>query len=250
MLAAACVSCHCRISVTDHSLISPVTPLNERTGWTRHFVYRTERTRTTWKLRLVVVALVAIGLWATQPWWTSAVGRSLVCDPDRRASDAILVENFDTDYLVFEEAANLRRAGFATRVLVPVLTAAGRSQPFDVDLGTAELMARIARLGAYDVVPIAEVEPISLNAARDVLRFVQREHIRSVIVVSPLFRSRRSALVYAATLDRAGISVSCQPARSPHGVDTWFQSWHGIENALQQWVKLQYYRLYVLPFIA
>ena len=24
--------------------------------------------------------------------------------------------------------------------------------------------------------------------------------------------------------------------------------WHGVQNASEQWLKLQYYRLYVLPF--
>src|SRR5262249_24045868 len=106
----------------------------------------------------------------------------------------------------------------------------------------------IARLGAMDIVPIREIEPISLNAAHDVLRFIEREQIRSVIVVSPLFRSRRSALVYGATLGRAGITVKCDPVQGIQTVYTWTKSWHGIQNVAEQWVKLQYYRLYVLPF--
>ena len=85
-------------------------------------------------------------------------------------------------------------------------------------LGIAEVMARISRIGAIEIVPIREVEPISLNAARDVQRFLEREHIRSVIVVTPLFRSRRSALVYAATLGRAGIAVRCEPVQGSRGV--------------------------------
>jgi hypothetical protein len=106
----------------------------------------------------------------------------------------------------------------------------------------------MAHLDAIDIVPTRQVEPISLNAARDVLRFIEREHIRSVIVVSPFFRSRRSALVYGATLGRAGITVMCEPVQETHGVDTWTRSWHGVEDVVEQWVKLQYYRLYVLPF--
>jgi hypothetical protein len=95
---------------------------------------------------------------------------------------------------------------------------------------------------------IREVEPISLNAASDILRFLEREHIRSVIVVSPLFRSRRSALVYGATLGGAGITVRCEPTRETRGVDTWTRSWHGVQKVAEQWLKLQYYRLYVFPF--
>jgi hypothetical protein len=69
-----------------------------------------------------------------------------------------------------------------------------------------------------------------------------------VIVVSPLFRSRRSALVYDATLGRAGITIRCEPVHGIPGVNTWTETWHGIQNVAEQWLKLQYYRLYVLPF--
>jgi hypothetical protein len=217
-------------------------------GWTRHLFYRAEHTRTTWKLRFGLLALVVAGLWLTSGWWTTAVARSLVCDASLAPSDAIIVENFDPDYLLFERARELRRAGVAARVLVPIRTDSGTQEPSDVALGIAEVMARISRVGAIETVPTREIEPISLNAARDVQRFIQREHIRSVIVVAPLFRSRRSDLVYGATLGRVGVAVRCEPVEGPAGVKTWTQSWHGIQGTVEQWLKLQYYRLYVLPF--
>jgi len=216
--------------------------------WTRHFFYRTEHTRTTWRFRVGFVALVVIVAWLTRGWWTIAIARSLVCDANSAPSDAILVENFDPDYMVFKHAASLRQAGVATRVLVPIQTDPGTSEPNAVAMGTAEMMAKFARLGAMDIVPIREVEPISLNAAHDVLRFIERERIRSVIVVSPLVRSRRSALVYGTALGPAGVTVRCEPVERTQNVKTWTWSWHGVEDVAEQWLKLQYYRLYVLPF--
>ena len=216
--------------------------------WTRHFVYRTERTRTTWKFRFGLMALVVMAVWLTSGWWSVAVARRLVCESNAAPSDAILVDNFDSDYLVFERAAVLRQVRLAQRVLVPVVADRRTSEFDDVAVATAQVMARIAHLGTVDFVPIRVVEPISLNASRDVLRFMQRERIRSVIVVAPLFRSRRSELVYATTFGRAGVTVTCEPAGGTHRVDTWTQTWHGIENVLAQAIKLLYYRLYVLPF--
>ncbi len=216
--------------------------------WTRHLIYRTEHTRTTWALRFGLLAIVSAGLWLTSVWWTAAIGRSLVCDTSPGPSDALLVENFDPDYLLFERACQFRRAGLAARVLVPVSADTDAQEPSDVSLGIAEVMATISRIGPIEIVPIREVEPISMNAARDVQRFLEREHIRSVTVVTPLFRSRRSALVYGATLGRVGITVRCEPVQGSRGVNTWTRSWHGIQEVVQQWLKLQYYRLYVLPF--
>ena len=191
--------------------------------------------------------LVLAVVWLTSSWWTVAIARSLVCEANGAPSDAILIENFDPDYRIFEHATRLRKAGYASRVLVPAARDPKTSDVDMVERATAEMLARLSRLGEFEVVPIQLVEPISLNAARDVLRFIQKERIRSVVVVSPLFRSRRSALVYEATLGRAGITVRCEPVRSRDPAP-WTESWHGVQDIAEQWLKLQYYRLYVLPF--
>lgn len=217
--------------------------------WTHHVVYRSEHLRTTWKFRFAVVAAAAAVAWFTAGWWTVALGRSLICERTVASSDAILLENFDPDYVLFERATALRRSGIAPRVLVPVRVGPD-GQPNAVDLGIAEVMAGIAHLGDMQIVPIRETEPISLNVAHQILRVLQREDIRSVVVVSPYFRSRRSALVYRATLGPAGIAVGCDHVQGTVGVDTWTDSLHGIQAVVEQWVKLQYYRLYVLPFHA
>jgi hypothetical protein len=197
-----------------------------------------------------VAFVVMMAAWLTRGWWTVAVAQSLVCRQNVAASDAILVENFDLNYLVFERASRLRQQGLAARVIVPVPMDRDTGEPNAVALGTTEVIATIARLGPMDVVPTREIEPISLNQAEDLLHFVQREHIRSVIVVSPLFRSRRSALVYDAILGRAGVIVRCVPADETRDVRTWTTTWHGLQDVGEQWIKLQYYRFYVLPFEA
>jgi hypothetical protein len=215
--------------------------------WTRHVFYRSERIRTTWKFRIALVVAVVLAVWLIRPWWTIAVASSLVCDGNPERSDALLVENFDHDYSVFWRAAQLRRSGMAGRVLVPIATDPGGGVNA-VERGVAGVMAGAAGLGDIDIVPVREVEPISLNVAWDLLGFLEREAIRSVIVVSPIFRSRRSALVYGATLSPAGVRVTCEPTKGTRGVDDWPSTMHGIQNVTEQWFKLQYYRIYVLPF--
>ena len=223
---------------------------SESTRWTRYIFYRSEHTRTTWKFRLAVVAVLILVGWLARDRLTSAIADSLICERSSTPSDAILVENFDHAYLVFETAARLRNAGVAPRVVVPVATYRDSSEVSGVSLGVTKLMAEIAHLGAIEVIPVREIEPISLNAAGDVRRFMERERINSVVVVSPLFRSRRSALVYESTLGAAGIAVRCEPAQDSSDRETWSGTWHGMQNVAEQWLKLQYYRLYVMPFKA
>lgn len=221
-------------------------PAQWSTGWQRHLWYKKEIVKTTWKLRvLVLCALLILGM-TTRTFWAQRLGQSLVCHEERTPSDAILVENFDRSYLLFEHAAALMQAGLAPRVLVHVSASGEPPQPSLVSQGITDVMVRVARMPAPTIIPIQEVEPISLHAASQIRAFLEKEQIRSVLVVTPGFRSQRSALVYRAVLNPAGIAVSCVPVFGQKTPERWTSTWHGIQDVAEQWLKLQYYRLYVL----
>jgi hypothetical protein len=97
--------------------------------------------------------------------------------------------------------------------------------------------------------PIRAIEPISLNAAYEIRDFLTKEHLRTVIVVTPGFRSKRSSLIYQAVLAPAGITVSCMPVFVGATLENWSQTWHGIQEVTEQFLKLQYYRFYILKNI-
>ncbi len=218
---------------------------NPRPDWRRYFWYRKEVTKTTWVLRLSVVLFALFLAWITRGSWTLALGESVVCVEQAPPSDALLLENFDPDYLVFERAEALKRAGIASRLFVPVQAAGDSETPNASSQGIAEVLARVAHISNIELIPIELVEPISLNAARQIQDFLTKARVSSVLVVTPGFRSRRSLLVYTAVLAKAGIKVGCVPV---FGIDTprnWTQKWHGIEDVLLQFGKLQYYRFYV-----
>jgi len=212
----------------------------------RHFFYRKESLKTTWKLRLALLILVVIIVLTTHGFWTLRLGQSLVCTAEASPSDVILVENFDLDYLVFERAAALHKAGFAARVLVPTQASRDPERANLVSQGIAELMSRVAQLQDPTILPVRLLEPISLNAAYQIRDFLTKEHLRSVIVVTPGFRSKRSLLVYHAVLDSAGIKVSCMPVFGQKTPNNWTVTWHGIQEVTEQFLKLQFYRFYAL----
>jgi len=184
--------------------------------------------------------------WLTSGLWISAIGHGLACQEEIRPADAILVENFDADYLLFERAEELHRTGRASRVLVTTFTAADGTESRVHD-GVAALMAQIARLENVEVIPVREMEPISLNAAKQIGDILTTKNIKSVAVVASGFRSARSLLVYQAVLAQNGIAVSCVPVFGQTTPESWAKSWHGIQNVTEQFFKLQYYRFYVLP---
>jgi hypothetical protein len=115
--------------------------------------------------------------------------------------------------------------------------------------GIVDVMARISRLGPYEVVPVQMEEPITLNAARQVEAHLEGGDVTSLLVVTSGLRSKRTWLTYTAQLVPA-IVTSCHPVSGERDGTAWSESWHGIQNVTEQWLKLFYYRLYVLPFQA
>jgi hypothetical protein len=193
-----------------------------------------------------VALLVAAGVLLAADTWIEMVGRGLVCDGYIENSDAIVIENLDSDYLLFERAAQLVREGRATPVLVPVWEGREPGRPRAVEEGIVQVMARIARLTPIDLVPVREQEPITLNVARQVREHLQRAQVRSVIVIAQGFRSRRSLLVWQKALQPVGIHVFCVPVFGSRSPENWRNTWHGWQVVALQFLKLQYYRWFIL----
>ena len=217
--------------------------------WTRHFLYKRECVKTTWKFRALLLALAVLLVVATRPVWTRLLARPLVCGGTPQTSEAILIENLEPEYLLFEHVALLRSRGLTGRVLVPVQASPDPRQPAQLAGEVVAVMARVARMPAPEIIPVREFEPLSLNVARQVRDFLLREHVASVTVVSPGFRSRRADLVYRAVLADAGIVSSCVAVFGPETPENWSDSWHGRQRVALEVVKFLYYRLYVLPFL-
>jgi hypothetical protein len=202
--------------------------------------------RVTGKIILVAVPVTLLILFLTRGYWLRAIGQDLACTESNAAADAMIIENFDPAYLLFERAAALQ-AERPTRVLVHVR--AMREDPTGINpisRGIAELMARQARLGKIELIPVKEAEPYALTVAYQIRDFLAREHVRSVVVVSPDFRSKRTSLVYEAVLGPAGIQSHCIPVFGNHTPENWTSTWHGMQVVIEQFLKLQFYRFHVL----
>ena len=215
--------------------------------WQRHFLYRKESIKTTWKFRLAMLILVILIGSLTRGLWIPSIGWSVVCPEEVGPSDVILVENFNSNYLLFERASALQKAGLSARVLIPTPTPRDPEVANTVFEGFVEVMARVARVQNFEIIPIRQHEPISLNTAYQVRDNLIKEHLSSVIAVTPGFRSRRSSLIYHAVLKPAGIQVYCVPVFGHQTPENWTETWHGIQEVTEQFLKLQFYRFYVLP---
>jgi hypothetical protein len=208
--------------------------------WHRHFFYRKQVVKTTWKFRLLVLLVLSALVILPRGFWARKIGQSLVCAEQVVPSDALVLENFDISYLVFERARNLKKAGIAPRVLIPTEGDSPVAREFVVTT------ARLSRLQDFEMIPFDVQEPVSLNAAKQIRDFLVKENIKSMVIIAPGFRSRRSEMVYKSVLEPAGIRVGCSPILQGDPIEKWTSTWHGIQRAVEQFGKLQYYRFYVL----
>jgi hypothetical protein len=176
-----------------------------------------------------------------------ALAHGLTCDEHLTRADAIIIDNLDANYLLFERAAEMTTPDDSTRVLVPA-EADPEGTTDLVSAGIVSVMANTARLAKVETVPVREIEPITLNVAKQMRTFLQKEQLHSVQIVTPAMRSRRTALVYSRVLEPAGIATACEPVMRDEAT-AWSRSWHGIQEVVEQYGKLGYYRLYVLPFL-
>ncbi len=220
--------------------------VNKRRGWRQFMWRRKEVVRTTWRFRAVLGFGLAVITILAHSKVLTALGRSLVYSGPVAASDAIVLENYDPNYLVFEKARQLMERGLAPRVIIPCDTFGGPDPLNDVAEGFIEVMIRVSRLQGTEVVPVTAEEPYTLNTARAMSKYLEDQDIRSVIVVSPPFRSRRSYLVYESVLEPLGIELYCVPARGSRTPEDWWKSTHGIQDVALEFGKLWYYRLIVL----
>ena len=209
------------------------------------FFYRTEVWKSTPTLRLLLLCVLVIVPWATRDWWTPALGWSLACAGDITGSDVLLIENLEPNYLVFERAAQLQQQRHSARTLVLVQGSADGG-PGRVPAGVAAVFGRIAHLSDPELLPIQEIEPFTMNAAYQARQALLHVGARSMTIVSPGFRSRRTLLVYRRVMEPAGIQVGCVQVWGTTDPENWTHTWHGIQEVLLQVVKLAYYEGWVL----
>ena len=86
---------------------------------------------------LLVIVALCIGGYATRQTWLRLGAESLVCVPAEEPSDAVLIDNVEYRYVLFERAQRLKARGLASTVLVPILGPVSDSEPNDVSLGIA-----------------------------------------------------------------------------------------------------------------
>jgi uncharacterized SAM-binding protein YcdF (DUF218 family) len=218
------------------------------------FIYRKTVVKTTWKLRLLMLALFFVVFVIPYRFWLSALAQTLVLSDQIQKSDAIFVENWNVpDLNALVAAAQLHRTGYAPSVLIARFIQTDR-----LSLGGIELpkdYEQVLRLYCQDAgldlnnvetIPVEAIDPITLNMARQVSTMLHGKGVTSVILVTSFYHSRRSALTYRKFLKPLGIKLASYPVTQRFTPGNWWKTKDGINTVLMELIKLQYYRFFVL----
>lgn len=200
------------------------------------------------RIAAAFLALTALGAGAyvTRHSWLRSGAESLVCEKSEAPSDAILIDFVVHDYQLFARAKSLQERGLASTVLIPIVHPEPSDTPRSLSLGIVDLLCRTARLSGCTTFDAPLVEPISLNVAQRSAGEIHSRAVRSVLLVTSGFRSRRAELVYSQVLRPLGIAVHCQPVFGMYTPDNWYSATHGIQEVGLQLMKLWYYRAVVM----
>lgn len=83
--------------------------------------------------------------------------------------------------------------------------------------------------------------PVTLNEARFVVTILSKDEIRSAILLSKGFHTRRSFGIYSQEGARVGLRVIPLPYFNKYKDDNWWQHAEGVHDLFEQYIKLFYY---------
>jgi hypothetical protein len=90
------------------------------------------------------------------------------------------------------------------------------------------------------VVPFSS-HPITLNEARFVVTKLSKDGVKSAILLSKGFHTRRSSGVYSQEGARFGVRIIPYPYFNEYTNDNWWQHPEGVHDFFEQSIKLVYY---------
>lgn len=185
------------------------------------------------------LALLALGLAAIGVWFVYA-GTLLIDAEDATPADAIVVLAGNApDRLPW--ADHLRRLGYANLLVIS-------NEPVHTHgLETTWLALHEAGMAAPEipdsVLLVLDNPPpeSTLDEARRDAALLQARGLRSALLVTDAFHSRRAALLFRAAFAGRGLTVRSVPVADSFDLAHWWVHPLAARRVLEEWTKLVYY---------
>jgi hypothetical protein len=179
----------------------------------------------------------------------NGAGRFLAPSCNKEAEVLILEGGQVVENGALDAGIRLLSDGRATRLVVVLQQPSKKDQVFALEKKyTLLILDELRHLGLdNEKVQIISVpidgHPITLSEARFVVAKLSQNGVRSAILLSKGFHTRRSFGVYNQEGSRVGLHISPYPYFIEYESDSWWHKAEGINDFIQESLKLTYYLL-------
>lgn len=194
--------------------------------------------------RILKWLLVFILIWEILAW---VAARVLIVNVPLVSADAIVVLSGSSTYVErTEKAAELYRQGRAPRVLLTNdytrggWSSAQQRNPYFVERATDELIK--AGVPADRIAIVPGIASSTYNEALLLRDYASAQGLRSVLVVTSAYHSRRALRSLRGSFAGTGTTIGVETARARSIAFWWLrpEGWRGVAG---EYVKLVYYRI-------
>lgn len=206
-----------------------------------------KRARWVWgSIGLSLLLAVAV-IYAFRVTILMQAGRFMAPGGHYTADAAILEGNEFIDRAVVKSGMELLATGKVRRIAVVLHRIAPSHRPFAMDADYAGLVRReLEAAGLEDrdfrIIVTRIHHPVTLAAARGAMAALSKEeNVKSAVLLSKGFHTRRSFLVYQHAGLPYGIKIYPAACFNAYPLDRWWLHEHGARDFVMELLKLAYY---------
>jgi len=162
-------------------------------------------------------------------------------------ADVVILEGSEfIDRGMVMSGMNLLSSGKVKRIIVVLHRIAPSDRPFAVNEDYPRLVKKeMEALGLkerdFRIIVTQIYHPITLTAARGALEAISKEDVKSAILLSPGFHTRRSFLVYQHLCLPFRIKIFPSACFNSYQLDHWWSQEGGLRDFAEEFFKLAYY---------
>ncbi len=174
------------------------------------------------------------------------IGKFMAPQGDYTADVAILEGTEFIHRSVVMDGLKLLSSGRVKRVIVVLHRIAPSHRPFGLNDDYPNLVKKqIEALGLkerdFQVISVRINHPVTLTAAKGAMEAIAKEDVKSAILLSPGFHTRRSYLVYQYASGPFHIKILPSACFGPYELERWWSQSDGVRDFTQELSKLVYY---------
>ncbi len=199
-----------------------------------------------WGGLCLFLLLIAIVIYSFRVTLLMQAGRFMAPEGDYVADVAIMEGDEFIDRGVVRSGMNLLSSGKVKRIVVVLHRIAPSHRPFALnedypDLVRKEMHAIGLKESNFKVIVTHIHHPVTLTAATGALAALAKENIKSAILLSKGFHTRRSFLIYQHLGAKYKIEIFPSACFNAYQPDNWWSQEHGVRDFAAEVLKLVYY---------